>query len=73
MPKEKSEKGEPVRESSSVKLPAAVPKMPQQENPGKIKVTPENAALVTVQLLSEIRDLQARILKYFEEAANGRS
>ena len=66
---QKSEQGKKMQSSNSARLPAAVAKKPDE--PGKIKVTPENASLIMVQLLSEIRNLQARILKYFEEAASG--
>lgn len=67
----KKEAGKTVRSTSSGNLPAALKK--PTGKPGEVKVTVENAPLVIVQLLSEIRNQNAKILKYFEEAANGRS
>lgn len=64
------EEGKPVRSTNETVLPAAVQTVPTTST---VKVTLENAPLVAVQLLSEIRNDQKRILRFFEEANNGRS
>jgi hypothetical protein len=68
----KKEKGKPVRSTNGASLlPAGVPQPRSEEGSTTVKVTIENAPLAMVALLREIRDQNAKILKYFEAANNG--
>lgn len=40
----------------------------QKKNPNEVKVTVENAPLVIVALLTEIRDQNKKILSFYEKA-----
>jgi len=69
MSEEKKETGKPFTATNEATLPAAAPK-PAPGKPGEVRVTSENAPLVMVALLQEIRDQNKKILAYYEEAAN---